>query len=67
MTDEECSSLDVWRGADEGGNHRIISFWKPSYEDLQALNAGGGIYLDIYSIVQPVVSLYVESPFKPTE
>lgn len=62
-TDEQCSDLNVWKGHDTNQQPRIISAWKPSKEDLDALNNGGVIYLDIVSSGQPPVSLYTENPF----
>jgi hypothetical protein len=64
-TDEQCANLHVCQTNCEDGTPVIISYWKPSYEDLQALNNGGGIYLMITANVQPPVSLLTESPFSP--
>lgn len=64
MTDEECMDLPVFKGKDSDGNPIIISYWKPSYEDLQAPNAGGGIYLNICANGMPPVSLFTENPFE---
>lgn len=63
MTDKECSSLDVWRGETEDGVPAIISKWQPSREDLDALNRGEGLYLQILGTGMPPVSLYTENPF----
>lgn len=63
MTDEQCSSLSVWRGKDQAGTPVIISKWQPSYEDIQAINNGEGIYLMITGVGLPPVSLQTESPF----
>lgn len=62
-TNEQCSDLNVWRGNDTEGNPQIISYWKPSKEDLDALNNGGGIYLNICGSGMPPVSLQTENPF----
>lgn len=46
MTDEECFS--IWAHLHRDTNGRIEGFttcWKPSYEDLQALNRGEGIFV----------------------
>jgi len=62
MTDEECSSLDVFRG-DVGGYPGIISKWMPSKEDIDAINRGDGIWLCITGVGMPPVSLFTENPF----
>jgi len=64
MTDEECSSLPVWKGKDQGGFPIIISAWKPSLEDLNAINEGKPIYLCITGNGMPPVSLFTENPFQ---
>lgn len=46
MTDEECMS--AWAIIHRDEQDRITGFttcWKPSYEDLQALNEGGGVFV----------------------
>jgi len=57
MTDEECMGLPIWRGnvtIDDTGSQypALISCWKFSYEDLQA--------------IQKTVSLFTENPFVQT-
>lgn len=61
--DEQCGDLHVCQTQYADGTPLIVSYWKPSYEDLQALNNGGGIYLMITTNVQPPVCLQTESPF----
>ena len=63
-TDEQCSDLSVYKGEYADGTPAIISYWKPSKEDLDILNNGGGIYVNILSINMPPISLDTESPFE---
>jgi hypothetical protein len=63
MTDEECSSLPVWRGEDANGLPVIISKWMPSEEDIEAINRGESIYLQIVGNGMPPVCLFTENPF----
>jgi hypothetical protein len=63
MTDEQCSSLDVWRGTASNGFPTIISKWMPSEEERQAIANGEGIYLSITGHGMPPVSLFTENPF----
>jgi len=46
MTDEECFS--AWALIHRDDQDRVIGFtvkWMPSYEDLQALNRGEGVFV----------------------
>jgi len=46
MTDEECMSAWAVIHRDEKGDITgYTTCWKPSYEDLQALNEGGGVFV----------------------
>jgi len=63
MTDEQCSSLSVWKGKDQNGFPVIISKWMPSKEDIDAINNGEGIYLTITGHGMPPVSIQTENPF----
>lgn len=65
MTDEECSSLDVWKGSDSAGTPLIYSFWKFNKEDLDAIKSGQsvGVWLCIVGVGMPPVSLQTETPF----
>lgn len=46
MTDEQCMSTYALINVDEAGNVQgFTQCWKPSYEDLQALNRGEGVYI----------------------
>lgn len=63
MTDEQCNSLSVFQGKDSEGNPIILSAWQPSYEDIQAINEGKPIWLQIVSHGLPPVCLYTENPF----
>lgn len=60
MTDDQCMPLHVKQGLTyvEGEPFPISqSAWKPTAEDLQRLNDGGVIYLGIFGIGHPVVSV----------
>lgn len=68
MTDEQCSSLHVWKGAapvDDNGTMVpcIISKWQPSKEDIEAIVKGDGIWLSITGRGMPPVALFTENPF----
>lgn len=60
MTDEECMS--IWAVIhEEGIDGSIVGYtqaWKPSYEDLQALNRGEPIYIFINSKRLPPIAVY---------
>lgn len=69
MTDEQCSSLHVWKGYHKEMTDSktflpcIISKWQPSKEDIEAINKGEAIYLSITGHGMPPVSLFTENPF----
>lgn len=63
MTDEECSSLPVWKGLATDGYPAIISKWKLSEEDLKNIIKSGVIWLSITGNGMPPVSLFTEEPF----
>lgn len=49
MTDEECSSLPIIQGVHEDGYPYTISKWMPSKEDIEAIQAGRGIWVRVLS------------------
>lgn len=63
MTDEECTSLPVWKGLDTNGWPTILSKWKLSKEDIETINKTGTIWLSITGNGMPPVSLFTEEPF----
>ena len=65
MTDEQCSSLRVWKGNSTDGTPCIISKWQPNKEDIEAIAKGEAIYLTITGHGMPPVSLQTEHPFVP--
>lgn len=60
MTDEECSAIDAFVFAVPESNGVVTrTYWMPSKEDIDAINAGRGIALDIMlSGGMPPVSLF---------
>lgn len=54
-----CGALPVTRTTVEG-QACMVSFWKPSPEDLAALNRGEHISLWIYGEIHPVVAIGVD-------
>lgn len=58
MTDEQCGSLSALVGFDADGLPYVLTAWQPNYEDLQALNAGRPLMLQVVSSRMPPVSLW---------
>lgn len=54
-----CSALPITR-LDEDGLPVMVSFWRPSAEELARLNTGGSVSLWIYGTEHPVVSVGAE-------
>ena len=63
MTDEQCSSLPVYKGLSNNGFPVIISCWQFSKEDLEEIKRTGCIYLSITGHGMPPVNLFTENPF----
>lgn len=58
MTDDQCFSIPAAHGIDNAGFMYFLEAWKPSYEDLQALNRGEPIYIKILSAGLPPISVF---------
>lgn len=58
MTDEECHSLYGVAGVDAAGYPYYMTAWKPSYEDLKAINRGEPIYVKVISRSLPPMALF---------
>lgn len=58
MIDEQCSSLDIVRLENSQGFPIIRSYWMPNKEDIEAINSGRGVWLDIIGHGMPPVSLF---------
>jgi hypothetical protein len=67
MTDEQCSSIyamdvNIDYGKDAEGNdvkgRMWVEAWKPSKEDIEAINRGEPIWLQIHSNGLPPVAVF---------
>lgn len=58
MTDEQCMSIWADTGIDNDGFPYFLTAWKPSYEDLQALNRGEPIYIKTVTNGLPPMALF---------
>lgn len=65
MTDEQCSSLPVWKGLDKDGQPVIITKWQLSKEDLEEVAQTGVIYIQIAGHGMPPIAPFTENPFNP--
>jgi hypothetical protein len=54
-----CGALPATR-MEVDGNPVIVSFWKPTADELQQLQAGGTVALWVYGTSHPVVAVGVE-------
>ena len=57
-----CSALPITRiiYECEGGQQGVMSFWKPTAEELAVLNAGGSVVLSVLGVTMPPVQLSVD-------
>ena len=58
MTDEQCYGIPAFSGEDVNGFRFWLTAWKPSYEDLQALNRGEPIWIKTTSIGLPPMAIF---------
>ncbi len=58
MTDDECMGRWATAGIDVNNYPYYMTAWKPSYEDLQALNRGEPVYVKILSKYLPPMALF---------
>lgn len=54
-----CSALAITR-TDWDGVPAVLSFWKPTAEELATLNAGGSVVLSVAGHTMPPVALTVD-------
>ena len=57
-TDEQCSSLPAARGVTDTNMPYILTAFKPSKEDIEAINRGEPIYLQVLGTTFAPVALY---------
>lgn len=60
-TKDECSALPVLRTVDERGIPHVMSFWKPTEDELKKLNAGDSIAFVCQGGTHPPMMLRVTS------
>ncbi len=58
-TEDKCGTLHVKTWIDPTFGPAGTSYWRPSPAELEALNAGGAIALNIFSTGHPVVSMSI--------
>lgn len=57
--DGECAALPV-KISEYNGQQALLSYWKPSVEELQALNEGSSVCLGVVGYSHPPVFLMVQ-------
>ncbi len=58
--DLPVSALPITR-AEVGGQPAVVSYWKPTADELAALNSGGSVALWVIGQTMPPVALEVDS------
>ncbi len=64
MTDDECSPLCVWAGADANALPVFISCWKPTQEELDEINRTGRVWAIVHGAAMQPILLSGVSPFR---
>jgi len=57
-----CETVPATMVVEEDGSGRILTFWRPSPEELAGLNAGHSVCLHVVGKFHPPVCLTVEAP-----
>ncbi|MBA4343242.1 MAG: hypothetical protein C0423_13985 [Methylibium sp.] len=65
QTQTYCSALPVTRAVTPEGQPLVLSFWRPSAEELQLLNSGGLVALSVYGNTMPPVWLEARHAHEP--
>jgi hypothetical protein len=58
MTDEQCFSVWATAGIDADGFAYYMTCWKPSYEDIKAIQEGRPIYVKVLAKTLPPMALF---------
>lgn len=58
VSDEQCFSVWATSGIDNAGFPYFCTAWKPSYEDMQALNRGEPIYIKTICMQLPMMAVF---------
>jgi hypothetical protein len=58
MTGEQCNSLPATRGIDANGFNYILTAFKPSEDDIEAIKRGELVYLKVLGTVFSPVALF---------
>lgn len=61
-TDRECGSLHAYRDTADGVTI-TTSAWKPTPDELAAINSGATVYLTVWGQAHPPVSVWVRFPY----
>jgi hypothetical protein len=56
-TEDECGTLHVKAWVDPTFGPASTSYWRPSVEELAALNGGGSVALTVFATGHPVVMM----------
>lgn len=57
-----CDTVPATMVVEEDGASRVLTFWRPSAEELGALNRGHSVCLHVCGRIHPPVALTVEAP-----
>lgn len=58
----DCETVPATLVFDSDTETRVLTFWRPTEEELAALNKGHSVCLHVFGRAHPPVSLTVEGP-----
>lgn len=62
-----CGALPIIDQPDASGLNFMVSFWRPTAEEIEALQRGATIQLHIEGFIHPVVAMAVSDPRIPLD
>lgn len=57
-----CDTVPATMVLDEDGSCRVLTFWRPTAEELTKLNQGQSVCLHVVGRFHPPVAITVEAP-----
>lgn len=57
-----CDTVPATMVIEDDGSTRVLTFWRPSEEELAKLNQGHSVCLHVLGTLHPPVAITVEGP-----
>jgi len=61
---DNCDALSTWKGNTKEGDPVVISWWKPTKEEMEEIKKTGRIWVIVYGVGMPPIAPVGINPFK---